>query len=136
MSTIFQIANADSNLSSLIKGLKAAGLEETLSGKGPFTILAPVNLAFSKMSGGAFEELLKPANNHQLSGVLSNHILAEKKLLKHFTNGQKLKTISGRELNVTVRDGDVCINGAKILARDKQGSNGVVHSIDAVNIPS
>lgn len=136
MSTILQIANADRNLSSLIKGLKAAGLEETLDERGPFTILAPVNLAFGRMKGTAYDELLKPANSNELSGVLSFHILAEKKLLKDFYNGQKLKTISGKELNVTVKDGEVSINNAKILVRDRQGSNGVVHSVDAVNIPS
>ena len=136
MSTIFQIANADRNLSSMIRALKAAGLEETLNGKGPFTILAPINLAFGQMEGAAFEELMKPENNDQLSVTLSYHILAEKKLLKNFLHGQKLKTISGKELNVTVKNGAVSINGAKVLSRDRQGSNGVVHSIDAVNIPS
>src|ERR1700730_9293551 len=136
MSTMFQIANADRNLSSMITALKAAGMEETLNGKGPFTILAPINLAFGQMEGAAFEELMKPENNDQLSVTLSYHILAEKKLLKNFLHGQKLKTISGKELNVTVKNGAVSINGAKVLSRDRQGSNGVVHSIDAVNIPS
>lgn len=136
MSTLLQIANADRNLSLMIKGLRAAGLEDKLNGSGPFTILAPVNLAFGTMSGCTFEELLKPRNSEQLSRMLCHHILAEKKLLKNFLNGQKVKTISGHELNVTVKDGAVSINGAKILARDRQGSNGVLHSIDAVNIPS
>jgi|SRR5579862_6683260 uncharacterized surface protein with fasciclin (FAS1) repeats len=134
MSTILQIANADRNLSSLVKGLKAAKLEETLSDRGPFTILAPINLAFSSMSPSTFEEMLKPANSDKLSDMLSSHILAEKKLVKDFINGQKLKTINGREVNVTVKDGEVRINGAKILARDRQGSNGVVHSVDTFNV--
>ena len=133
MSTILQIANADRNLSSLVKGLKAAKLEETLSDRGPFTILAPINLAFSSMTPSTFEEMLKPANSDKLSDMLSSHILAEKKLMKDFINGQKLKTINGKEVNVTVKDGEVRINGAKILARDRQGSNGVVHSVDTFN---
>ena len=136
MSTILQIANADRNLTSLMKGLKAAGLEETLNGRGPFTILAPVNLAFGNMFPVAYEELLKPGNNEKLSFMLSSNILGEKKLLKDFTNGQKLKTINGKEMEVSVRDGEVRINGARILARDRQGSNGVIHSVDAFNIPS
>ena len=67
--------------------------------------------------------------------MLNFHILAEKKLLKDLKNGQKLKTINGQEITVTVTGHEVRINGAKILSRDRQGSNGVVHSIDAVNIP-
>lgn len=136
MSTILQIAGADRNLSSLMKGLKAADLEETLNGRGPFTILAPVNLAFGNLAPAAFQELLKPGNNQKLSDMLSYHILAEKKMVKNFIHGQKLKTINNKEVTVTVKDGEVRINGARILARDRQGSNGVVHSIDAVNIPS
>ncbi len=137
MSTILQIANADRNLSSLMKGLKAAHLEETLNGSGPFTILAPINLAFGNLSPDSLEDLIgKPANNDKLSAMLTFHVLKEKRLLKDFINGQKLKTINGQELQVTVKDGEVRINGAKILARDRQGSNGVIHSIDAVNQPA
>lgn len=137
MSTILQIANADRNLSSLMKGLKAAHLEETLNGSGPFTILAPINLAFGNLSPDSLDDLIgKPANNDKLSALLTFHVLKEKRLLRDFVNGQKLKTINGQELQVTVKDGEVRINGAKILARDRQGSNGVIHSIDAVNLPA
>jgi uncharacterized surface protein with fasciclin (FAS1) repeats len=134
MSTILQIANADRNLSLMTAGLKAANLEETLNGKGPFTILAPINLAFGQLQSSSFDELLKPANNTRLAELLSFHILTEKRLLKDFINGQKLKTISGKEVVVTVKNGEVSINGARILSRDKQGSNGVVHSLNAVNL--
>jgi uncharacterized surface protein with fasciclin (FAS1) repeats len=138
MSTILQIANADRNLSALLKGLKAANLEETLNGIGPFTILAPVNLAFGNLiPPDTFENMVKHSNsNSLLSDILTYHILTGKKLLKDFRDGQKLQTVNGKELAVTVKDGEVRINGARILARDRQGSNGVVHSIDAVNLPS
>lgn len=137
MSTILQIANADRNLSTLIKGLKAANLEEILSGIGPFTILGPVNLAFGNLaSPDSFEDLVKQtAKNSKLSDILTYHVLTGKKLVKDFRDGQKLQTVNGKEVAVTVKDGEVRINGAKILARDRQGSNGVVHSIDAVNMP-
>jgi len=138
MSTILQIANADRNLSTLIKGLKAANLEETLSGIGPFTILGPVNLAFGNLvSPDSFDDLVKQtAKNSKLSELLTYHVLTGKKLIRDFRDGQKLQTVNGKEVAVTVKDGEVRINGAKILARDRQGSNGVVHSIDAVNLPS
>jgi uncharacterized surface protein with fasciclin (FAS1) repeats len=136
MSTILQIANADRNLSTMSKGLKAANLEETLNGIGPFTILAPVNLAFGKLVPDTFDELVKQSNNNtKLTDILTYHVLTGKKLLKDFRNGQKLQTVNGKEVEITVKDGEVHINGAKILAKDRQGSNGVVHSIDAVIMP-
>ena len=134
MSTILQITNADRNLSTLAKGLKAARLEETLNETGPFTMLAPVNLAFSKLSSASFEELLKQGDNNRLSDLMGNHIVKGKKMMKDFRNGQKLMAINGREINVTVNNGEVSLNGAKILSRDRQGTNGVIHSVDAVNI--
>jgi uncharacterized surface protein with fasciclin (FAS1) repeats len=136
MSTILQIANSDRNLTSMMKGLKAANLEETLNGIGPFTILAPVNLAFSNLNPTSYEELLLVKNNIKLSDILSFHVLTGKKMLKDFINGQKLKTISGKEVDISIKDGEVHINGAKILSKDRQASNGVVHSINAVNTPS
>jgi uncharacterized surface protein with fasciclin (FAS1) repeats len=137
MSTILQIANADRNLSTLMKGLKAANLEDTLNGTGPFTILAPVNLAFGNLAPVNFEDMVKQNNNNnKLSDMLTYHVLTGKKLMKDFRNGQKLQTVNGKEVDITVKDGEVRINGAKILARDRQGSNGVVHSIDTVYQPS
>ncbi len=136
MSTVLEIANADRNLSALMKGFKAAELEDALSKHGAFTLFAPVNLAFGKLDSGPYEDLLKPGNKNRLSGILNYHVLASKKLLKDFRDGQKLMTINGTEVQVSIKDGDVRINGAKILSRDKQASNGVIHSIDAVNIPA
>lgn len=134
MPTILQIANTDRNLSKLAKGLKETKLEETLSGLGPYTMLAPVNLAFSSLAPMSFEEYFKPANIEKLLQILSSHILREKRMLHNFINGQRLKAINGKELTVTVSNGEVHINGAKILSRDRQGSNGVLHSIDAISL--
>ena len=138
MPTILQIANADKNLSNLIKGLKAANLEETLNGIGPFTILAPVNLAFGNLiPPETFDNLIdQTKKNSRLSDILTFHVIAGKKLIKDLRDGQKLPTVNGKEVAVTVKDGEVRINGAKILAKDRQGSNGVVHSVDAVYLPS
>ena len=138
MSTILEIANTDRNLSTLIKGLKAANLEETLSGNGPFTILGPVNLAFGNLEApDTFDDMIKQTGkNSKLSDILTYHVLTSKKLVKDFRDGQKLQTVNGKEVSVTIRDGEVRINGARILSRDRQGSNGVVHSIDIVNLPA
>lgn len=138
MPTILQIANADRNLSTLIKGLKAANLEETLNGIGPFTILAPVNLAFGNLTPPeTFDNLVEQTQkSNRLSDILTFHVITGKKLVKDMRDGQKLPTVNGKEVAVTVKDGEVRINGAKILAKDRQGSNGVVHSVDAVYLPS
>src|SRR5258706_9123720 len=111
MSTILQIANADRNLSILIKGLKAANLEATLDGIGPFTILGPVNLAFGKLAApDTFESLVKQStNNTKLTDILSYHVLAGKKLMKDFRDGQKLTTVNGKEINITIKNGEVHI---------------------------
>lgn len=136
MSTILQIANADRNLSTLIKGLKATDLEEILNGIGPFTLFAPVNLAFGKLAlNSSFEELIRDGNKTRLSDIITYHVIAGKKMLRDFINGQKIKTINGKDVAITVKDGEVCINGAKILSKNMQGSNGVIHSVDTVNIP-
>jgi uncharacterized surface protein with fasciclin (FAS1) repeats len=138
MPTILEIANADRNLSTLVKGLKAANLEDTLNGIGPFTILAPVNLAFGNLiAPETFDSLVdQTKKNSRLSDILTFHVITGKKLIKDLRDGQKLPTVNGKEVVVTVKDGEVRINGAKILAKDRQGSNGVVHSIDAVYLPS
>src|SRR5688572_19542865 len=134
MATILQIANADRNLSSFSKGLKVAGLEDKLNEIGPFTMLGPVNLAFGRLAVTKFEDLLNPAYGNELTNMLSDHILIGKKMLGDFRNGQKLTTLSGKEVTIDVKNGEIFINGAKILARDRQGSNGVLHSIDAVYV--
>lgn len=138
MSSILQITNADRNLSTFSAGFKAANLEETINGVGPFTILAPINLAFGNLvPPDTFDNMVKESHdNNKLSDILTYHVVTGKNLVRDFSNGQKLKTVNGKELTVTVKDGEVRINGAKILAKDRQGSNGVVHSIDAVNLPA
>jgi uncharacterized surface protein with fasciclin (FAS1) repeats len=138
MATILEIATADKNLTTMMKGLKAANLEESLSGIGPFTILAPVNLAFGNLSApDTFDNMVKhSSSSNKLSELLNFHIITGRKMLKDFRNGQKLPTVNGQELTVTIADGEVRINGAKILAKDRQGFNGVLHTIDIVNLPT
>jgi uncharacterized surface protein with fasciclin (FAS1) repeats len=130
MATILQIANADKNLSNFSKGLKLSGLEDKLNESGPFTILGPVNLAFGKLGSANLEELFLPANNKKLTDLLSSHILSGKNMLTDFMPGKKLKTINGKEVTVNIKNGEIHINDARILAKDRQGKNGVVHSLD------
>lgn len=135
-SSILDITGTNKSLTTLMKGIKAAGLEDTLRGIGPYTLFAPVNLAFSNMPVGAFDDLVKPANKPKLSALINFHVIAGKSLIDDLSNGQKLKTVNGQELSVSIKGDEVRINGGKILARNMQGANGVVHTMDAVNMPA
>ncbi|HRG92284.1 MAG TPA: fasciclin domain-containing protein [Chitinophagaceae bacterium] len=132
MSTIVDVVVADKNLSTMLRGVKAAGLETELSKTGPFTVFAPSEMAFGKLAQGQLTDLLKPENKIELTGLLQQHVVEGKTNFKDFTDGQKLKTLSGKELLVKVINGTVTINGARIQGRDHDASNGVVHSLDAV----
>jgi uncharacterized surface protein with fasciclin (FAS1) repeats len=132
MKNILDVVVADKNLATMLKSVKAAGLETELGKTGPFTIFAPTDLAFGKLPTDKMTELLKPENKVKLADILNYHIVRGKTNFKDLKDGQKLKTLEGKELNVRVSNGDVTINGAKVQRRDGEASNGVVHSIDTV----
>lgn len=136
MATILQIMNADRNLSLFSKGIKLAGLEKKLNEFGPFTILGPVNLALGKLDSLSYDQLMEPSNSNKLMDLLSEYIIPGKKLLSDFWNDQKLTTLTGKLVVVQNKNNDIMINGAKILARDRQGSNGVVHLLDKTYTPA
>lgn len=132
MTNIVEVVVADKNLATMLRGVKAAGLETELSKTGPFTLFAPTDLAFGKLASGELTELLKPENKIKLADILNHHVVEGKTNFKDLKDGQKLKTVNGKELDVKVSGGDVTINGAKLQGRDSEASNGVVHSLDAV----
>ena len=138
MATISQIANADPNLSLFCRGLKISGLDEQLTQPGAYTVLAPVNLALGNLESLSYEQLMQPVNKEKLISFLSGYIMNQKKMLSSFRNDQELATLAGRPMKVNIKNGDILINGAKILARDRQGSNGVIHLLATTceNIPA
>jgi len=134
MSNIVDVVVADRNLATLSKSVKAAQLETQLSKPGPFTFFAPTDLAFGKLKDGEIKDYLMPENRLKLTGMINNHVVEGKTDFKDFKDGQKLKSINGKELLVQIKNGAVTINGAKVQASDKQADNGVVHSVDTVVI--
>jgi|SRR6185369_8725190 len=132
MSNIVDVVVADKNLGTMLRGVKAAGLEIELSKAGPFTVFAPTDLAFGKLAAGEMAELLKPENKVRLTDILNYHVVEGKTNFKDLKDGQKLKTINGKELDVKVIGGNVTINGAKVQGRDSEASNGVVHSLETI----
>jgi uncharacterized surface protein with fasciclin (FAS1) repeats len=132
----------------LVAAVKAAGLVETLQGKGPFTVLAPVNNAFEDLPTGTVETLLKPENKNTLTSVLTYHVLAGKFTYDDIVNAIKkgggkavMKTVQGQELtfmmngahNIVVMDASG--NTANITTYDVMQSNGVIHVLDKVLMP-
>ena len=114
--------------------MKAAGLAETLSGTGPFTIFAPTNAAFAKLPAGTVEMLLKPENKAKLASILTYHVVAGKVLAADVKSGM-VKTVQGGEITIVANADGVTVNGAKVLKTDIVGSNGVIHVIDTVILP-
>lgn len=121
----------------LVAAVKAAGLVETLKGKGPFTVLAPTDEAFAKLPEGTVEMLLKPENKDKLVAVLTYHVIPGKALAADVTklSGKSVKTVQGSAVDIMVEDGKVCVGKAKVIKADIETSNGVIHVIDTVILP-
>jgi uncharacterized surface protein with fasciclin (FAS1) repeats len=132
---VVENAANSSDHTTLVAAVKAAGLAETLSGAGPFTVFAPTNSAFNALPAGAVDNLLKPEMKKDLTSVLTYHVVSGSLRAADLTDGQKLKTVQGKELTVSVKDGKVMIDGATVTIPDVISSNGVTHVIDAVLMP-
>jgi uncharacterized surface protein with fasciclin (FAS1) repeats len=134
--TVMDKAAADGNFSTLIAAVEAAGLEDVLSGHGPFTIFAPTDAAFAALPAGTVETLLKPENIDQLKAILTYHVLPKSLTSSHIRNGDNyVKTVSGSTLNVEKEYDEVMIGSARVVAVDIKASNGVIHVIDEVLLP-
>ena len=133
---IVQIASSSGNFNTLVTAVKAAGLAETLQGDGPFTVFAPTDAAFAKLPAGTVEGLL--ANREKLASILTFHVVPGKVMASDIvkSNGANPTTVNGLPLDIVVRDGKVYVNGAHVVTADIVASNGVIHVIDAVLLPS
>ncbi|TAG24316.1 MAG: fasciclin domain-containing protein [Burkholderiales bacterium] len=125
---IVETAVAAGNFTTLVTAVKAAGLVETLSGAGPFTVFAPTDEAFAKVPKEALEALLK--DKDALSKTLTYHVVAGKVMAADIKAGA-VKTVQGSDVMLAT-EGGVTVGGAKVVAADVQTSNGVIHAIDTV----
>lgn len=132
---IVENAAGSADHTTLVAAVTAAGLGETLNGAGPFTVFAPTNEAFNKLPAGTVDNLLKPEMKADLTSVLTYHVVPGALRAADLKDGQKLKTVQGKELTVTMKDGKVMIDGATVTIPDVISSNGVTHVIDAVVMP-
>jgi uncharacterized surface protein with fasciclin (FAS1) repeats len=120
----------------LAAALEAAGLIETLQGDGPFTVFAPTDDAFAKLPEGTVETLLKPENKSKLISVLTYHVVAGRVEAADVVKLDAAKTVNGQRVKISVKDDAVKVNAAQVVTADIGCSNGVIHVIDAVILPS
>ena len=138
---IIQNAVNSKDHTTLVAAVKAAGLVETLEGKGPFTVFAPTNTAFGKLPAGTVETLVKPENKATLTKILTYHVVPGKLAASDLKDGMKLKTAEGEQLSVKLQDGKTWIVDAKggtsmVTISNVNQSNGVIHVVDTVLMPA
>ncbi len=135
MKNIVQVAVDAGSFNTLVAAVKAAGLVETLSGPGPFTVFAPTDAAFAKLPAGTIDALL--ADKEKLTSILTYHVVSGQVMAADLikSDGATPKTVNGLPLDVVVRGGKVYVNGVNVVTADVQASNGVIHIIDAVLLP-
>ena len=134
--SIVEIAVEDGNFTTLLTALQAAGLVETLQGDGPFTVFAPSDEAFAALPAGTVEALLE--DTEALKSILLYHVVGNKVMAADVVglDGQDVESLSGESFTVSIDGSDVMVNDAKVVATDIEGSNGVIHVIDAVILPA
>lgn len=132
--TIVEVATSNGSFKTLVAALDAAGLAETLSGEGPFTVFAPSDSAFAALPEGVLEKLLLPENKDTLVKILSYHVLGQKVMAADVTDGA-VATVEGSEITLSTASG-VKVNDATVVGPDVPASNGVIHVIDKVILPA
>lgn len=132
---IVDVAVGSPDHTTLVAAVQAADLVDVLANPGPFTVFAPTNAAFEALPEGTVDNLLKPENRSALRGVLQHHVTTSALALDFFKDGQSLWLVDGGHETITISDGEVRIGGALVLG-SVRASNGWVHVIDGVLVPS
>jgi uncharacterized surface protein with fasciclin (FAS1) repeats len=133
---IVDTAVSAGSFKTLTTALAAAGLVETLKGKGPFTVFAPTDEAFAKLPAGTVESLLKPANKQKLTAILTYHVVAGNVKAADVIKLSSAKTLNGKLVTIKTVGGKVLINGATVVKADIAATNGTIHVIDTVLMPN
>ena len=130
-----QVAASAGSFGTLLAAVQAAGLSETLSGPGPFTVFAPTDEAFAELGAEAVADLLKPENRDRLVSILTYHVVPGRVFADQVVGLTSAKTVQGSSVDIKVVDGRVMIDEATVVATDIQAANGVIHVIDTVIVP-
>ncbi len=132
---IVDTAVAAGSFNTLVTAVTAAELVETLKGKGPFTVFAPTDEAFSALDSNLLESLLKSENKGKLAGILTFHVLAGKVMSSDISGTIEATTVNGQKLTVKKSYGNVFVNDAQVVTADIEADNGVIHVINKVLLP-
>jgi uncharacterized surface protein with fasciclin (FAS1) repeats len=132
---IVDTAVAAGSFNTLAAALQAAGLVETLKGKGPFTVFAPTDEAFAKLPAGTVDNLLKPENKDKLVAILTYHVVAGSVPSTEVVKLTSAKTVQGQSVKISAGKDGVMVDGAKVVKADVMASNGMIHVIDSVIQP-
>ncbi|WP_206860358.1 fasciclin domain-containing protein [Lysobacter changpingensis] len=129
-------AAANGSFKTFGKALDRAGMTETLRGAGPFTVFAPTDAAFEKLPAGKLESLFKPENKEELVSVLNYHVVSGRKTTADVGKWEAARTVNGQSAPIILKDDQLSIDGALVTSADIGSSNGLIHGIDKVNMPT
>lgn len=132
---IVDVAVENGSFDTLVAAVKAAGLVDTLKGKGPFTVFAPTDEAFAKLPDGTVEMLLKPENKDKLVAILTYHVVAGKVMAADVVKLNSATTVQGQDVMIKTMGSKVMVDNATVVAADVKAKNGVIHVIDTVIMP-
>lgn len=134
---IVTVVSNDKQFSTLAALLKAAGLIDALEGEGPYTVFAPTNEAFRKLSPDVITELLRPENKEKLEDILTYHVYAGKVPSEEAKKlaGKDIIMLNNKKVKITLKNNELYVNNARVLVKDINASNGVIHVIDTVLLP-
>lgn len=135
-SNLLDTAAANGSFKTFGTAVEKAGLGETLRGAGPFTVFAPTDAAFEKLPAGKLENLFKPENKAELASIVNYHVVSGRKSAAELGKWQSATTVNGQTAPIKLVDDRVTIDGANVTTADIGSSNGVMHGIDQVNMPT
>jgi len=127
---------ANDSFKTFSRAVENAGLSDSLRATGPFTVFAPTDAAFEKLPAGRLDQLFKPENKAELASLVNYHVINGRKFVGDMKSWVTTRTMNGQSAKIKTENRNICINDATITAADINSSNGVVHGIDTVNIPT
>ncbi len=132
---IVETAQEAGDFSTLLAAAEAAGLVETLTGEGPYTVFAPTDDAFAALPEGTVDDLLKEENKDKLTSILTYHVVPGSVMSGDLSDGMEAETVEGSNLAVSIDGDTVMVGDATVTSADIKASNGVIHVIDGVLMP-
>jgi uncharacterized surface protein with fasciclin (FAS1) repeats len=133
---IVEVAVAADDFTTLVTAVTAAELADVLAGPGPFTVFAPTDAAFAALPDGTLDTLLLPDSQADLANILTYHVVPGAVSASDLTDGMTAQTVSGETITFGVSEAGVTVNGANVVTADIEASNGIIHVVDTVLLPS